>query len=114
MSKTLEVLHTRLAEKRYLLSGWSVYVCGGVAGNSAPSKIEMQMIVEAAGGTWVKKLDVKSNASIKGTLIITSDPEPRKQTSSKSVKEALALGAQKRTTKWLFRATFTQTTDLPF
>ena len=110
MAETLHILMGRLNRGQYLLSGWSVYLCTGVAGKKAPPKHEMQMIVEAAGGIWMEK--IPNNITVP-LLIITSNPEQKKQVSPKAVQHALRQGAEKRTTKWLFSATFTQTTDLP-
>eukprot|EP00592_Proboscia_alata_P002677 CAMPEP_0194367674 /NCGR_PEP_ID=MMETSP0174-20130528/15807_1 /TAXON_ID=216777 /ORGANISM="Proboscia alata, Strain PI-D3" /LENGTH=1580 /DNA_ID=CAMNT_0039143593 /DNA_START=134 /DNA_END=4876 /DNA_ORIENTATION=- len=63
-----------------LLWGWSVYFAKGVAGNRAPARHELHLIVEAAGGIMMSKLpkinDCKNNDRVgsDALIIITSDP----------------------------------------
>lgn len=87
-----------------VLSGWSVHVCKGVAGEKAPPEQEMKLIVEHAGGVWTPSLSQKKLADVdlSKIVIITSDPEVQKQASVKPVKNVLDKGAKKATTSWLF------------
>lgn len=109
MEKTLKRLKSNLEAEQYILDGWDVYVCDGVAGNKAPQKDELKCIVEATGGTWVTSL---RSCNPEKLLILTSDPETTTQTSKKTIRSALEQGATKRSIKWFFGTTFTQTTDL--
>lgn len=113
LEKTIARIQANLKNETYLLSGRAVYVCKGVAGNKAPPENELRLIVEAAGGTWLSSLTSPSKDGKNSTIIIvTSDPEPKKQVSSKDVTAALKGGAAKKTTSWLFRATMTQQLDV--
>lgn len=87
-----------------VLTGWSVHVCKGVAGNKAPPAKELKLIVENAGGAWKPSLaqGPLANSDFSRLLIITSDPEKKSQTTVRAVKAALADGATKKTTSWLF------------
>jgi hypothetical protein len=102
---TIARIETNIANRMYLLSGWSVHVCEGVAGKKAPPEDELQSIVEAADGIWLRSLSLKASNR---TLVITSDPETKKQISNKSVVAALKSGAVKKTTTWLFHAIMRQ------
>lgn len=109
LRKTISRINTNIKNEKYLLDGWSVYVCNGVAGNKSPPEKELRLIVEAAGGKWLASLSSKSSVvSSKNTIIVTSDPESKKQISSKDVIAALKSGAHKKTTAWLFHAMMTQ------
>jgi hypothetical protein len=112
IKETLDRLKDNLAAERYILDGWNVFVCHGVAGksNGAPTEEELKYIVEATGATWIS-----SRRSLPSTrlLVLTSDPETKVQISKKAVAVALEHGAIKRSIKWFFGATFKQKTDLP-
>lgn len=111
MRNTLNNLSRRLEHRVYLLDGWSVYVCKGVAGKKAPPVEEFQFIVEAAGASWLKSLPARGLDYGK-VVIITSDPETKEQASMKSVAHAVKNGATKKKTTWLFHAMMTQEVDL--
>ena len=88
-----------------VLTGWSVHVCKGVAGGKkAPPEKEMKLIVEHAGGIWTPVLSQKALADVDVSkiLVITSDPEVKRQISVKAVQNVLEKGAKKNTTSWLF------------
>jgi hypothetical protein len=107
LRKTIDRIRSNINNGNLLLDGWSVYVCKGVAGHKSPPEKEFRLIVEAAGGKWLDSLKA-SNTSATKTIIITSDPEPKKQISTKDVTTALKSGALKKTTTWLFHSTMTQ------
>lgn len=109
MKKTLKTIESRRSR---LLEGWSVYVCKGVAGNKAPGADELQLMIEAAGGSLLGSFTKKKGLDFSKILIITSDPETSKQVSTKTVAAALDEGASKRTVKWLFDALMKQESDL--
>jgi hypothetical protein len=88
-----------------LLGGWGVYVCHGVANNKAPPENELKLIVEAAGGVWLSK---PGDHQASHTLIITSDPETKKQITSKAVSAPLKQGAKKYPVSWLFDCIMSQ------
>lgn len=112
MEKACKKIKSRVSKGERLLDGWSVYVCPGVSGNKAPPTSELKLIVEAAGGSWLTKLESNPTLSYDKTLIITSDPPTGKQEKAKSVERAVHKGAKKRTTSWLFRTTITQELDI--
>ena len=87
-----------------MLSGWHVHVCKGVAGKKAPPEKEMKLIVEQGGGVWAPSLTPKAltGVDLSRMLVITSDPEAKKQTAAKAVESVLKKGARKNTTTWLF------------
>jgi hypothetical protein len=62
----------------------------------------------------VPTLTEKSVATLDKTklLIITSDPEPKKQASTKAIDFAVKSGATKKTTSWLFTCIMKQTVEL--
>jgi hypothetical protein len=101
---TIKTIQSNLVNDMYLLTGWSVYVCDGVAGKKAPPADELQLIIEAADGIWLPTLSTMSDK----TLIITSDPETKKQISNKNITSALKSGAIKKTVSWLFHCIMTQ------
>lgn len=107
MIKTIDRVKSNLKEGKYLLEEWSVYTCKGVAGNKAPPEVELKLIVEAAGGKWISSLSGKG-MDPKKTIIITSDPEQKKQVNSKDIIAILKKGATKKTSTWLFDAMMTQ------
>ena len=99
MRETLRRRKEMRMSEQTLLGGWGVYACQGVANNKAPPENELKLIVEAAGGTW---LSSPSDHTALNTLIITSDPEAKKQTSSKAISTAIKQGAKKYPVSWLF------------
>jgi hypothetical protein len=115
MRRTLERISSNIDLGTTLLGDWWVYVCKGVAGNKAPSEDELRLIVEAAGGTWLASLSASGTkgVSVSRLLVVTGDPESKKQLSVKLVASALRSGAVKQTTSWLFHAIMTQHLDLP-
>jgi hypothetical protein len=115
MRDTLERISSNIDQGTKLLGGWCIYVCKGVAGNKAPSEDELRLIVEAAGGTWLSSLNAAGmkDVDVSRLLVVTGDPETKKQLSPKLVVTALSGGAVKRTTSWLFHAVMAQHLDLP-
>jgi len=115
MRQTLKNISSNLERGTFLLDGWWIFVCKGVAGNKAPSSEELQRIVEAAGGSWLVLLTPSATKDVNPSrlLLITGDPETKKQLSSKPVASVLHNGASKRTTAWLFHAIMKQQLDLP-
>ena len=100
-----------------LFDGWWVHVCKGVAGNKTagkrtPPADEVKMIVEAAGAAWLSSLTPKimqqHEVDPSRLLIITSDPEVKKEVAPKPVATALDNGAQKQSIAWLFHCIMTQ------
>ena len=109
MKLTLAKLKERLENEDYLLKDWFAFVCTGVAGNRAPSKTELRLIIEAAGAKWLLSVSARG-VDPSHVLIVTSDPEtPEQQLTSAA---AVKRGAAKRTITWLFNATFTQEVGL--
>lgn len=114
MQQTLNRITSQIEKGTSLLAGWCVFACKGVAGRKAPPETEFRLIVEAAGGKWLPLL---STANLKGLdisrlILITSDPETKKQTSPKAVASALANGATKLTTSQFFHAFMTQKLEI--
>jgi hypothetical protein len=120
-------LHDVEAEKRYNFSmketiqngiiarreggvfgGKGVYICRGVAGNQAPSAKELQLIIEAAGGSLLKSLDGSTDIDATNTIILTSDPKTQSQLNEHGVEEFMNNGARAYTTSWLFHSIITQ------
>jgi hypothetical protein len=91
-----------------LFAGYSIYICKGVAGHKAPPAKELQLIVEGAGGEWLKSLTKVKKEDAKTTLIITSDPPEKKQLNAKDVAKALKAGVRHFTTTWLFDCIISQ------
>jgi hypothetical protein len=114
MRDTLERVSSNIEEGTSLLGGWWIYVCKGVAGKKAPSEAELKLIVEAAGGTWLSSLNSSymKDVDVSRLLVVTGDPDTKKQLSPKPVASALRDGAVKQTTSWLFHAVMTQHLDL--
>jgi len=114
MKQTLNRISSFAERGTSLLAGWHVFSCKGVVGNKAPPEKEFRLIIEAAGGKWLPSLSASSmkGLDISHLMVITSDPETKKQTSLKAVASALANGAAKLTTSQLFHAFMTQKLDL--
>jgi hypothetical protein len=86
-------------KNKFLLSGYSVYVCSGVAGVKAPPKEELNLIVNAAGGKWLSSLAPRDIGDINASkiLIVTKEKPDKKKTKSteaSNVDKAVKLGAQ--------------------
>jgi hypothetical protein len=117
------LLHDYIAEKAYsfsmkqtikegierrkfggLLNGWKILICEGVAGNKAPKEADLQMMIAAAGGTWLEssQLPVKEEDDPSHIIVITSHPATEEQLNDENVKAAAQSGAGYFTTSWLF------------
>lgn len=118
MVQTLDKARANLTEGSPLLHGIFVYVCKGVAGNKAPPENELKLIVEAAGGVWLTRLDDPTCTYGKGrncvlVIITSSDPKAEKrQLKVRDVTSALRNGAVHKTTAWLFHTMLTQERDI--
>lgn len=108
MKETLENGRKARLEKDGVLSGWSVYVCSGVAGNNAPSSKELNLVIEATGATLLRSLSASAVSDPSKTIVLTSDPCTGKQSSEKGVVRVTKLGAKLRSTSWLFHTIITQ------
>lgn len=108
MKETLENGRKARLDTGGVLGGWSVYVCSGVAGNNAPSAKELQLLVEAAGATFLRSLSESEVTNPAKTIVITSDPCTAAQRSDREVKRVAALGANLLSTSWLFHTMITQ------
>jgi hypothetical protein len=66
----------------------------GVAGNKAPYEDELKLIFEAAEGTWFASLNspIMQDVDVPHLLVITGDPETKKQLSPKPIASALRDG----------------------
>lgn len=104
-------------EGKALFDGYWIHVCKGVAGNKTagkrtPPSDEVKLIVEGAGATWLPTLSPKMmeqhGVDASKVLIITSDPETKKEVGPKAVADALNSGAEKQTIAWLFKCIMTQ------
>jgi hypothetical protein len=113
-----------------LFHGWYIHVCPKVAGNKAPTTIEFQYIIEAAGATYIstmKNIDDNDNDgdqctrdSSKNILLITSDPPTKaqlshieKQTKHQSSSDPMmdnstTIQYYHRTTTWFFHTIMAQ------
>ena len=92
----------------FLLGKYHVFFSKGVAGNKAPPSNELDLIIDAAGGTILRSLSQKSMSKLKESphpcniLIVTSDPATSAQMSDKTIMKWNELGAKIVTTTWLF------------
>merc|ERR1712127_581051 len=103
MKQTLRNGHDRRKEGG-LLFGWKVFFCDDVAGRKAPQQKDLNLIVEAAGGKVLSKVDLpilESNDS-GHVIVITSDPPLPSQVSNADVNTLTNEGAGSFTTTWLF------------
>ena len=98
-------------EGKKLLSGWSVYLCKGVADNKAPSSKEFQCIVEASGASWLSTNQQLKAASPSTLLIVTGLTNAESQLKPKTVNQARSNGAVVRSFKDLFDCIMTQAID---
>jgi hypothetical protein len=110
MSRSLQNLDRHLRKGVLLLSGWSVFVCPGVAGKKAPPTNDFRLLVEAAGAIWLASISMP-DLNMTKVVVITSDPEMKAQ--QKTTATAVNKGASKRTKTWLFDAMMRQEIDLP-
>ena len=87
-----------------LLASWQVLFCEGVAGNKAPKEEDLNMIVQAAGGSVIKRSDLllQEEENINKVLVITSDPAHSYQISDWNIAKIANDGPGFRTTSWLF------------
>ncbi len=95
-------------KKGGLLGGWCVYICSGVAGNKAPSVMELTLIIEATGARVITSLNESDSLVPHNTMILTSDPSTEAQRNEYGVREMERFGAQLVTTTWLFQTILTQ------
>lgn len=91
----------------FLLSDYWVYVCKGVAGNKAPPEKELELIVDAAGGTWLSSISARTMKDVDASklIIITPEKPSKKKTKTseaKDVEKAVKLGAETHPAAWLF------------
>jgi len=97
----------------FLLSGYFVYVCNGVAGNKAPPEKELELIVDAAGGKWLSSIAPRVMKGLDASkLLIISPEKPTKKkaklSETKDVDKAIKLGAQDHPPSWLFQCIIRQ------
>jgi len=88
-----------------LFFGWTILFAPGVAGNRAPRKKALELIVQAAGGIPMfspEKPLMKDEESKARVIVITSDPPTEKQTSYPDLIQVSQEGAGFFTTTWLF------------
>lgn len=102
----------------YLLTGWSVLLCNGVASTKKTPPLEdYQWIVQAAGAQWMTAasfLEPTAQPAQQKLLVVTSDPERKSQCAKLPAPVLAALNAEeakKRTTTWLFVALMSQNVD---
>jgi len=95
---------TRRRKEGGLLCKWVVLFAGGVAGNGAPKREELELIVEAAGGKAIFQSDlpIRKEDDKTRVIVITSDPRSNAQTKNKDLQRITAEGAGSFTTTWLF------------
>jgi len=111
MRETLNTAKRLSESNKGFLDGLSLHVCEGVAGNGAPSKKEMKLIIEAAGGHWISNLDTIQGKERPEEIIIISSVDPKeakRQLKRISVAAAQRRGALCKTTAWLFRSVMMQ------
>ena len=108
MSNTLQNGDQLRREGHTIFNDCQVFVCKGVAGNKAPPEHELKLIVEAAGGKWIRTLPALKKLDVANTIIITSDPPDKGQLSAKNVAKAIASGIRSYTTSWLFNCLLRQ------
>ena len=116
MRESLQRGETLRQNDAFLLSGYWVYVCDGVAGNKAPPEKELELIVGGAGGTWLTSIGARVMKDLDATkLIIISPEKPNKKKSKssekKDVEKAIKLGAQEHPASWLFDSIINQKLD---
>jgi hypothetical protein len=100
----------------FLLSGYWVYVCKGVAGNNAPPAKELELIVDAAGATWLSSISARTMKGVDASklLIITPKSPTKKKAKTaeaKDVEKAVKNGASSHPASWLFQCIIKQSLD---
>ena len=108
MKETIENGRKARLDRGGVLGDTSIYICSGVAGNKAPSMKELQLIIQAAGGTVLKTL---TNSNPLKTIVLTSDPSTKTQLKERGVSKAEGAGAKIMTTTQLFHTVTTQHLD---
>jgi hypothetical protein len=93
-------------DNKYVLAGYELAICKGVAGNKAPQLKELQCMVEAAGAGW---LGEGPPANADSAIVITNDPPT---TAQKRAMRALSDNMTVKTTTWLFDTMMSQKLDL--
>ena len=113
MAETVERIKDHIEHGTAVLSGKSVFVCKGVAGDNAPKEDELRCIVEAAGGSWLSTLEKATAKPTEDLIIITSKDQPvaSKQIKERAVAGAIKKGALQKTTTWLFDGIMAQQLD---
>lgn len=108
MRNTLQNGDDLRREGQTILNGCQVFVCKGVAGNKAPPEHELKLIIDAAGGKWIRTLPALKKLDVDNAIIITSDPPDKGQLSTKNVAKAIEYGILHYTTSWLFNCLLRQ------
>ena len=102
------------SKNRFLLSGYGVYVCSGVAGNKAPPEEELKLIVDAAGGKWLSSIAPRGairDMDASKIIIVTKEKPDKKRIKSaeeQDVDKAVKLGARTCHAQWLFQCIIRQ------
>lgn len=101
------------SKNEFLLSGYGVYVCSGVAGNKAPPEEELKLIVDAAGGKWLSSIAHKDIREMNASkILIVTKEKPDKKTmkspEARDVDKAVKLGARTWHASWLFQCIIRQ------
>jgi hypothetical protein len=116
MAKALANAKELRSKGELLLTGYDVYVCGGVAGNArqgnkTPNKDDFVAILQGAGANVLASLP--SSDLQNPTIIITSKlgVEAKKQLSFKEEANAVSEGAVVKTTEEIFHSFMTQEFD---
>jgi hypothetical protein len=74
----LERIRSNVGKGAFLLDHRDVYACDSVVEEKVPPRRELRLIIEAAGGSWIKSLaSLSAMSKSRGShiLITTSDPE---------------------------------------
>jgi hypothetical protein len=85
-----------------MMVGWNIVFCEGVAGNSAPSQDELELIAKAAGAKLTALAHVNEVQNKAKLIVITSDPPTGEQLMDHRIQRVLGSGAGKFTTSWFF------------
>ena len=91
-----------------ILNGRNVFVCKGVAGKRSPPEDELRLMIDAAGGIWIRDASRLNRFRGEEALIITSDPPAEGQLTSKGVANAVRKGIRHYSTSWLFNCLLSQ------
>lgn len=116
MRKSLQRGEALRSNDQFLLTGYWVYVCKGVAGNKAPPEKEFELIVDGAGGKWLSSIGTRVIKDLDASKLIIITPEKPATKRSKSaeardVEKAIKLGAQDHPPSWLFQCIIRQKLD---